>query len=395
MKKGGNTSVVDKDNLVKADVTVGYWQSKSAGTKKTPDPKQRTLESAFETQRKLQQSDSSVVTELDTFFRSCEDEIGKMDVEADPYDMHFAANAEFNSTGGNCNQYNTVNIMKDCPTDIRDLVEEWMGNTAKKEGLVGANFTPGYVDHEFMKRSVQRAMSVVKVYSNDGNEDMVGTGTIFTTPSGLYLLTNHHIIENAGQAEFATFVTDYVSPDAITTSYNLDPNHYFWADKDLDYALVAVERNDTLDAREWMNINDIQCELPKKFECVNIIGHPNGQPVTFSIRGLNYMCQPHSGNTIKVCDVSSLIRHGAYTLPGSSGALLFNDKWMPFALHREAGEEKEKNGHMQKFDPTTSSGMSNYHKRRDDEDTKLYQYNVAVLLTFVFEHARTKGGFQG
>ncbi|MEX5258545.1 serine protease, partial [Kocuria sp. CPCC 205281] len=162
---------------------------------------------------------------------------------------------------------------------------------------------------------------------NIGNDrgTALGYGTGFLV-SDCLLLTNHHVLPDATTARTSSIEFDY--QDGIDgkplppTVFSLDPDRFFAADRDLDFALVAVAAEPAVLARYGY------CPLTAAQgtviigEFVTIVQHPNGQKKQLALR------------ENRLVDIPELVLHyAADTEPGSSGSPVFNDQWEVVALH--------------------------------------------------------------
>jgi hypothetical protein len=157
----------------------------------------------------------------------------------------------------------------------------------------------------------------------------LGTGSMV---SPRLLLTNNHVLESAQAAAMAAVTFDYQRGEEgavlATSTFELRPDAFFATDQELDYTLVAVAET----AREgrplahfgWNRLIGTQGKILKGYP-VHIIQHPEG----------GYKQIVLSGNR-----VLELFQHfflyDADTLPGSSGAPVFNQQWEVVALHRRS-----------------------------------------------------------
>jgi hypothetical protein len=291
---------------------------------------------------------------------------------------------------------------------LRQYASDWMSlnrRHVEEEGMVGEHRCSGHVSFEFLQLAQKRAVSVALVRRPhvDLNNDLTGkmedgTGTIFATGSAsnrrYYLLTNKHVIPDADFAAAASFYLDCTNrvdeEEREGRGLDLNPDLFFACDEDLDYALIGIDPEvlPTVLAgggeRTWLTFDDVRENPPAKFECVNVIGHPRGGPLAFSIRGFNYLCQRKK--SYEMSCLPEVILHGAYTQKGSSGSLLFGDDWRPFALHTGADKVMVENGREQALCTTSSSGRCDFTPPMD-VNLKLFQHNVATPLRQVLDHA--------
>ncbi|MFC5511730.1 trypsin-like serine peptidase [Massilia jejuensis] len=143
-------------------------------------------------------------------------------------------------------------------------------------------------------------------------------------------LTNHHVLGSAQEAAEAVVRFDYQlgeEGDPLPTSvFAFEPAAFFVTDELLDYTLVALaptaQEGTPLAHFGWNRLNPQQGKILRGYP-VNIIQHPEG----------DYKQIVLSNN--KVLDlVDHYFLYEADTLPGSSGAPVFNRQWEVVALHR-------------------------------------------------------------
>lgn len=177
----------------------------------------------------------------------------------------------------------------------------------------------------FLEDGWQKSRAVARIQIGRSGGFGGGYGTGFLVGPGL-LLTNHHVLPSAEVAAISKAEFNYqLRLDGQLQSslvLDLDPTSFYLSDRDLDYALVAVENHPDLARFSWIPLIEEQGKLLVG-EWVNIIQHPNGEPKQLAIRE----------NQV----VDELERHLHYltdTAPGSSGSPVFNDQWEVVALHR-------------------------------------------------------------
>jgi hypothetical protein len=166
---------------------------------------------------------------------------------------------------------------------------------------------------------------VGRVKIRDDRGTVLGYGTGFLV-SPCLLLTNHHVLPDVTTARSSSIEFDY--QDGIDghplppTSFPFDPDRFFFADRDLDFALVAVAAGPAVLAQYGY------CPLTAAQgtviigEFVTIVQHPGGQKKQLALR------------ENRLVDIPELVLHyAADTEPGSSGSPVFNDQWEVVALH--------------------------------------------------------------
>ena len=161
----------------------------------------------------------------------------------------------------------------------------------------------------------------------------IGAGTGFMIKPDL-LMTNNHVFvgtdkrtATAGDADalvLFNYEQDMNGKLAPTKQYKTDPERFFTANLDLDYAVVAVEGNP---GAEWGTLDlpapDISVSVG---DDVFIIEHPNGGPKQIAM----------AGNEVAYVD-DKVIQYTTDTLPGASGAPVFDWTWRLIAVHHAGG----------------------------------------------------------
>ncbi|GAA0960869.1 DNA/RNA non-specific endonuclease [Virgisporangium aurantiacum] len=181
----------------------------------------------------------------------------------------------------------------------------------------------GYLDG-----GVAAARAVGRVNIRDERGRLAGYGTGFLVAAGL-LLTNHHVLPDARVARFSSVEFDYQDgPDGRALplqGFRLDPGRLFLADKNLDFALVAVAATPSALAR--FGFNRLLGAEGKAIvgDFVTIVQHPGGEKKQIAIR------------ENRIVDlVDEFVHYETDTEPGSSGSPVFNDQWEVVALHHAA-----------------------------------------------------------
>ncbi|MGS2641792.1 DNA/RNA non-specific endonuclease [Streptosporangium sp. G12] len=168
-----------------------------------------------------------------------------------------------------------------------------------------------------------RAVGRVVVRDARGRLGGYGTGSLV---SPHLLLTNHHVLTDATTAGRSGVEFDY--QDGIDgrplplQGFSLDPDRFFVADQELDFALVAVKADPGELAR--FGFNRLVATEGKAIvgDFVTIVQHPGGEKKQVALR------------ENRIVDVLELFLHyQTDTEPGSSGSPVFNDQWEIVALH--------------------------------------------------------------
>jgi V8-like Glu-specific endopeptidase len=175
---------------------------------------------------------------------------------------------------------------------------------------------------------VARSVCRVIVSSDDGN----GYGTGFLIAPGR-MMTNHHVIGAPEEARRAQVEFAYqLSPDGLaeqTARYHLDPDAFFHTspEAELDYTVVAVRHapdGPPLDDWGVLTLNADAVPVPR--DLAPVVQHPNAQVKQVALT-----------SSVVVEVKHPYLRYTTDTMPGSSGAPVFNDLWQVVAIHHRAG----------------------------------------------------------
>ncbi|HGF5134596.1 trypsin-like serine peptidase [Vibrio parahaemolyticus] len=146
-------------------------------------------------------------------------------------------------------------------------------------------------------------------------------GTAFLVSSSI-IMTNWHVFRRSYWAEGKKISFDVELGEnglpLMPSSVELAPDKLFYANEDLDFAIVAL--SSPVLNRDIINIRNFAPVV--KDTRVNIIQHPGAGLKKIAIRE----------NGIKYND-GNVIQYWTDTEHGSSGAPLFNDKWEIIGLH--------------------------------------------------------------
>lgn len=185
--------------------------------------------------------------------------------------------------------------------------------------------TADFVGVRYLDEGVAAARAIGRVHILGADGSRLGFGTGFLVSPHL-LLTNHHVLPDAATAAASVVEFDY--QDGIDgrplrpRSVSLDPGRFFVADRERDFALVAVDASpDVLAPYGFNRLTDAQGTVVIG-ECVTIVQHPRGEKKQIALR------------ENKIVDIPEMFVHySADTEPGSSGSPVFNDQWEVVALH--------------------------------------------------------------
>lgn len=201
--------------------------------------------------------------------------------------------------------------------------------------------TPDFVDIRYLEGGAAAARAVCRVRIRDRAGRVVGHGT-GSLVSPRLLLTNHHVLESAEVAALSAAEFDFqdgldgqpLQPRLLS----LDPDAFFVADSERDFALVAVRAEAGEAARFGFNPL-VEAEGKAVIgEFVTIVQHPRGEKKQVSLRENRIVDLPEA-----------FMHYEADTEPGSSGSPVFNDQWEIVALHHAsvpAPEHSEPGGFL-------------------------------------------------
>jgi len=156
------------------------------------------------------------------------------------------------------------------------------------ERIIGTN---DLLDVNYFERGLRAARSVGRiVFLGVGNRE-TGYATGFMVSPRL-MLTNHHVFGDKSDAEAAVvefgYEFDTVGQLRRPERFRFAPDEYFFAVKELDFALVAVDptpqfENRSLDQFRWLPLYQTLGKV-NEGEFVSIIQHPGGQPKQLAVR---------------------------------------------------------------------------------------------------------------
>ncbi|MGW0808114.1 trypsin-like serine peptidase [Nonomuraea sp. NPDC002799] len=225
----------------------------------------------------------------------------------------------------------------------------------------------------FLPRGARAARTVARIsICENGRELPIGTGFLV---SPRLLLTNHHVFPDATAArsaivEFDAQVTVDNTPD-VARRFALDPDAFFVADHDLDFALVLVSSGaDGHPVGEAFGWNRLSVQTGKLVigEPVNIIGHPSGRLKEISIRENRLEAR-----------LDDFLQYQTDTEPGSSGSPVFNDQWEVTALHHSGVPRTDAQGRTLRRD-------GQIWREGDGDDAVDWLSNEGVRISVILKH---------
>ena len=203
---------------------------------------------------------------------------------------------------------------------------DWHGPRAgsQLEKLMGIRST--LVPISYLEVGVQRSRAVVRIVNPDGS---TGTGFIV---AGNVVITNNHVLPDASAAGAAVVEFNYQQTakgaSAPVEQYRLAPQKLFETSANDDWTAVQIDGEPSA---KWGAL-ELKPVLIQKGDHVNIIQHPGGGPKQLSFLA-NVVVYVGAGRIQYLTD----------TLPGSSGAPVFDTSWNLVALHHSGGWLSEPN----------------------------------------------------
>jgi endonuclease G len=185
--------------------------------------------------------------------------------------------------------------------------------------------TADFVGARYLDAGVAAARAVGRVNIRDAGGRLTGFGTGSLVSPAL-LLTNHHVLPDAETARSSVIEFNYQDgvdgQPLLAVVHPFDPDAFFLADEDRDFALVAVRATRAELAPFGFN-RLIEAEGKAIIgEFVTIVQHPRGEKKQVALR------------ENRIVDIPDRFLHySADTEPGSSGSPVFNDQWEVVALH--------------------------------------------------------------
>lgn len=242
------------------------------------------------------------------------------------------------------------------------------------ERILGSN---DLVDMNYLERGLQVSRAVCRIILIGPGGGDRGYATAFMISPRL-LLTNHHVFPSFSDADGAiaefNYELDMLGHPKPTTRFNVSPRTYYWANEELDYALVGIDPQPALGTASlegfgWLRLNP---EIGKinETEFVSLVQHPGGSPKECSIR---------ENQLIKI-EPTTLV-YKSDTAPGSSGSPVFNDSWQVVGLHHSGLPDKNTAGQMLGPDgKPVPDGAS--------DDQIKWLGNEGIRISCIIEHVR-------
>ncbi|HEY9632288.1 MAG TPA: DNA/RNA non-specific endonuclease [Coleofasciculaceae cyanobacterium] len=243
----------------------------------------------------------------------------------------------------------------------------------------------------YLEKGMDAARAVGRIHKRDfqsGNLLDYATGFLI---SPRLLLTNHHVFASSDEAQLSDVEFNYQQNKDGTwigsEFFALQPDTFFFADEELDFAVVAVARTARQSGKPladfgWLTLNP-QIGKVSPGEYLTIIQHPSGGDKQIALRE----------NQLLKIDTHTLW-YRTDTAPGSSGSPVFNDVWQVVALHHSGVPEKDTNGNYLTLDGKPYEGPINESKIKwiANEGIRVSRI-VASLQAAYSNHSLIRGMF--
>jgi endonuclease G len=184
---------------------------------------------------------------------------------------------------------------------------------------------PDFLGIRYFEAGVAAARAVGRITIRDeaGRLEGYGTGSMV---SPRLMLTNHHVLPDARTAALSAVEFNYqdgVDGQPLQPRLcHFDPDSFFVADEERDFALVAVRAGED-ELAQFGFTPLIEAEGKALIgEYVTIVQHPRGEKKQVALR---------ENQIVSILD--QVLHYEADTEPGSSGSPVFNDQFELIALH--------------------------------------------------------------
>lgn len=186
------------------------------------------------------------------------------------------------------------------------------------EQLVSGRRSLVHVAH--LALGLERARAVAKVVRHD---DATGTGFLI---EGDRLVTNHHVLPDVPSAASARAIFNYQKGihglDEPVETLTFTPETFFQTSAEDDFTVVSVAGAPN---SRFGQVN-LRRGAVRPGDLVNVIQHPGGGPKQVAL----------SFDVVAYVD-KHRVQYLTDTLPGSSGAPVFDRDWNVVALHHSGG----------------------------------------------------------
>src|SRR5882724_10624064 len=158
------------------------------------------------------------------------------------------------------------------------------------------------------------------------------------------IITNHHVFATPDECRNCGIQFGYERVNGALTAgtiFPLDTARFFYANEDLDFAVVgvsptAMSANGSLQQFGSLGLISTTGKILVG-QAVSIIQYPDGGPKKYGVRDNELLIAP--------TDADLFLQYTTDTLPGSSGSPAFNKDWEVVGLHH-SGVPEMKNGQI-------------------------------------------------
>ncbi|MGF1614951.1 MAG: trypsin-like peptidase domain-containing protein [Gammaproteobacteria bacterium] len=240
-----------------------------------------------------------------------------------------------------------------------------------------------FLHANFLSRGLTCAKGVCRINILDSYGLPAGYGTGFMVSPDL-MITNHHVLPTVAVARMSMAEFDFEYDDRFRLRpyqiFEFEPNRFFYAEEQLDFALVAVQATSlsAVPLSEYGFIRLIE-ESGKALvlEKVSLVQHPSGLQKQLSIRA----------NAVEHAEVGAFLHYEADTLPGSSGAPVFNDDWQVVAVHHSSVPKRNSRGQILRKD-------GRIYQRGDHPGEIQWIANEGVRISAIFDHLKQRDDWE-
>jgi endonuclease G len=228
----------------------------------------------------------------------------------------------------------------------------------------------------YLQRGAIAAQAIARIAVRSALGNGWGTGFLI---SPQVLITNNHVFPDRATAASSLahfgYEIDLADRGTDPVVFRLEPHRLFHTSKDLDFTVVAVHPQSIDDT---MSLENYGC-LPllgvagKAFEgeWLTIIQHPNGEPKQICVRENKLLSREEN-----------ILIYSTDTMPGTSGAPVFNNDWFVVALHY-TGVPEQRNGVWQTVDGR------DYDPRTMDETQVKWIANAGIRASRIVQTLKT------
>lgn len=223
-------------------------------------------------------------------------------------------------------------VMKAIVDRRQQMLEEVIGPTAE------------FLPVSFLELGYRRCRAVARVQvrmAGPQGLEVQGCGTGFLVAQHL-LMTNHHVLPDVEHCRDSLvqfkYEVDALGQEVAPDEWALAPERFFVTSpfEALDFTIVALASKDSADAGALYGTIPLRAERGKisLHDDVNIAQHPSGRRKEVVLRE----------NKVTAFFEGGFVHYTADTLPGSSGAPVFNNQWDLVALHHRGVIRRDESG---------------------------------------------------